>query len=144
MLEETLGSIKEFVKSNGINFKYEIPEGYTIIIDKYKFQNVILNLVKNAVEAMNEEKKDKFIEISARLNETNGKISLYIANNGEKIEKSTAEKIFDEGFTTKQTGSGLGLHICKQNLEEMFCTLSLLKSSTALTVFEITLNSVDS
>ena len=52
------------------------------------------------------------------------------------------KKIFDEGFTTKKEGSGLGLYICRQNLAEQFCELTLMKSTSALTVFEIKMNKV--
>ena len=108
----------------------------TVVLDKDKFQNVLLNLIKNAIEAHREnDKKDKYIEISTR--EIDGKISLTIANNGNMIEKET-----QEGFTTKEEGSGLGLYICRQNLAEQFCELDLLKSTSAITVFEIKMNKI--
>ena len=51
------------------------------------------------------------------------------------------QEIFDEGFTTKQTGSGLGLHICKANLEKQNAKLQLNKSDLESTEFEIILPS---
>ena len=58
-------------------------------------------------------------------------------NNAEKIDKENQVKIFEEGFTTKKTGSGLGLCICKKILKQQNCELSLLKSDDEQTVFEI-------
>ena len=61
------------------------------------------------------------------------------SNTGKPITIEIQEKIFKEGFTTKVTGSGLGLYICKKSLEEQFAQLKLKKSDENLTEFEITL-----
>lgn len=136
---ETAASLIEPAKNNNIDLQIDLHDNLMVVIDKDKFQNVILNLIKNAIEAQkNLEKTDKYIRIASRI--IDDKISLTIENNGEKIAKKNQNKIFEEGFTTKSTGSGLGLYICKQNLEEQFCELSLLKSTDLITVFEIKMN----
>ena len=141
IIEETSNSLKEMANSENISLSVDLTPGLTVILDKDKFQNVLLNLIKNAIEALKENnKKNKYIEI--RTKDTEGKISLTIANNGNMIKKETQKKIFDEGFTTKNEGSGLGLYICRQNLKEQFCELSLLKSTLATTVFEIKMNKI--
>ena len=141
VIEETINSSKEMANAEKISLSSNLTSDLTAILDKDKFQNVLLNLIKNAIEALKESnKKDKYIEIATRNFE--GKISLTIANNGNMIGKEDQKKIFDEGFTTKKEGSGLGLYICRQNLAEQFCELTLMKSTSALTVFEIKMNKV--
>ena len=141
IIEETVNSSKEMANNYDISLSANINPELTVITDKDKFQNVILNLIKNAIEALKEnEKKNKYIELSTR--EIEGKISLTIANNGDMIEKEAQKRIFDEGFTTKEDGSGLGLFICRQNLAEQYCELTLMKSTPAITVFEIKMNKV--
>lgn len=141
IIEETVNSSKEMANNYDISLSANINPELTVITDKDKFQNVILNLIKNAIEALKEnEKKNKYIELSTR--EIEGKISLTIANNGDMIEKEAQKRIFDEGFTTKEDGSGLGLFICRQNLAEQYCELTLMKSTPAVTVFEIKMNKV--
>jgi C4-dicarboxylate-specific signal transduction histidine kinase len=51
--------------------------------------------------------------------------------------------IFAEGVTTKETGSGLGLYIARQNMEEMGGSLRLLKSDFTSTDFEIRIKTAD-
>ena len=141
IIEETVNSSKEMAKAHNIELSSNLSPDLTVVLDKDKFQNVLLNLIRNAIEALKgSNKKSKYIEIASR--EADGKISLTVANNGDMIDKEDQKKIFDEGFTTKEEGSGLGLYICRQNLAEQFCELSLMKSTSAVTVFEIKMNKV--
>jgi len=105
-----------------------------ILADEHKFLSVLINLIKNAVESI-EEKGE--ISISTEIGEKF--IKIFISNNGKPITKELQEQIYKEGFTTKSTGCGLGLHICKKSMEEQFGQLELKKSDDISTVFEITL-----
>lgn len=141
LVSEVVDNTKELLISNGINILVDFDKDVNVVLDKDKFQNVLLNLIKNAMEALKDsDKPQKNIEVSTRLGQN--QVSVFVKNNGNKIEKNTQEKIFEEGFTTKNYGSGLGLFICKQTLAEQFCELSLLKSTSAMTVFEIKMNYV--
>ena len=141
VITETVLAVSEMAKAGDINISADLKEDINVVIDKDKFQNVLLNLIKNSIEALNEtDRGNKEIEVSTSVK--GSKVSVFIKNNGEKISKENQEKIFEEGFTTKETGSGLGLFICKQNLAEQFCELSLLKSTAAFTVFEIKMGKV--
>lgn len=141
VIKESINSTKEMALDEKIEIKFDLNDELNAVIDKDKFQNVLLNLIKNGIEALKETKAEhKYIEISTEIKDE--KISLKIKNNGEKIKKENQSSIFEEGFTTKSTGTGLGLFICKQNLKEQFCELSLLKSDNKETVFEILMNKI--
>ena len=101
-----------------------------VYIDENKFLACLINIIKNAIEAI--EKKGE-IHISQSIEGENAVIK--ISNNGAPI--SDTEHIFDEGFTTKKTGSGLGLAICKEYLKEQNAELKLSKSTKDITEFEI-------
>ena len=62
-----------------------------------------------------------------------------ISNNGRVIPVEMQKEIFDDGFTTKTTGSGIGLYLCKNNLEAMDSSLKLIQSTNEITEFEIKL-----
>jgi len=79
-------------------------------IDKEQITQVLINLVKNAVEAINSQ--EGRIEISSVLNENN--INLSIKDNGEGIPLEVISEIFIPFFTTKQEGSGIGLSLSRQ------------------------------
>ena len=104
-----------------------------------KLTAVLINLVKNASEAFGIEEvipeNDKYIKIKTEKDEN--KVLIMVSNNAPGI--SEPEKIFNEGFTTKLTGSGLGLWICKKSIEEQLGMLELSRSSEDYTEFVISI-----
>ena len=73
---------------------------------------VLLNLVKNAFQA-NVENENAKVRISARITEK-GRSEIRVVDNGQGIEAEVMDKIFIPFFTTKETGSGIGLSISRQ------------------------------
>lgn len=131
-----------YLEGKNIEFQVENSEDIEVLADYDKLIAVIINLVKNASEAFAIEdldtdvlKNDKYIKIKTEKDEKSAII--YISNNAEGIKEP--EKIFNEGFTTKSTGSGLGLWICKKSIEEQMGELELSRSSEDYTEFAIRL-----
>ena len=81
-----------------------------LLIDKEQITQVLINLVKNAVEAFQSE--NGTINIKSEI--TEDKISLSISDNGVGISKEVLSEIFIPFFTTKKEGSGIGLSISRQ------------------------------
>lgn len=111
-----------------ISFTHEIPADTKITADKNKFISALTNIIKNAIEA-------GATDVKIYTDRAN-KIS--IENNGTPIPSEIQGKIFTDGFTTKENGSGLGLMLTQQMLDEQGFLLSLEKSDTNLTKFNIT------
>lgn len=122
-----------YAKDKKIKFTINKIESVKILVDENKFLSVLINLIKNAVESIEQEGE---IKIKTQIQENSVKIT--VANNGNPIPKEIQNKIFEEGFSTKASGSGLGLVICKKTLEEQYAKLELLKSDKDSTEFEIT------
>ena len=137
LLEECYSLSKVYTENKNIDFKIDICSNLTVCVDKNRFLGVIINLVKNACEAFSNE-ENKYILISTEKEDS--VIKVKVSNNAKPIENP--DNIFTEGVTTKQTGSGLGLYISKQNIEEMSGALNLIKSNTEETIFEIKLKSI--
>jgi signal transduction histidine kinase len=92
------------------------PEDLTIMIDAEQIEQVILNLIKNAIEALDENDetdKEKRLKIKAWKN-PEGESYISIEDNGPGIEEEAQKKIFIPFFTTKKHGSGIGLSLSKQ------------------------------
>lgn len=101
-------------------------------VDKDKLMGVIINLIKNACEAFCDE-NNKQITIKAITG--NDYVKINVINNAKPIDNP--DEIFSDGYTTKQSGSGIGLYISQKNMEEMSGYLRLAKSDKISTEFEI-------
>lgn len=115
-----------------IIFELDTNLSANIFVDETKFIACIVNIIKNAAEAIDDTGK-----IAVCVRRSNDDITIDISNNGKMIPVEKQKEIFEEGYTTKVTGSGLGLHICSKNLEAMKASLSLVKSDNEITQFEI-------
>lgn len=128
-----------YLEGKNIEFQIENDIDTTILADMDKLTAVLINLVKNASEAFGTEEvvpeNGKYIKIKTEKDEN--KVLIMVSNNAPGI--SEPEKIFDEGFTTKLTGSGLGLWICKKSIEEQLGMLELSRSSEDYTEFVISI-----
>jgi two-component system nitrogen regulation sensor histidine kinase NtrY len=92
------------------------PEDLTISADKVMIEQVLINLLKNAIQSF-DECNDRKIEIKASINDK-ARTVLSIEDNGAGIDPEALEKIFIPFFTTKKTGSGIGLSLSRQIMRE--------------------------
>lgn len=83
-----------------------------IIADKSQIEQVLINLIKNAFEATHDS-ITPHIEVSAGM-QTDGYVYIQVSDNGTGIPEEVMERIFIPFFTTKPTGSGIGLSISRQ------------------------------
>lgn len=83
--------------------------------DRTKLMQVILNILKNSIEAIDLTAKKKTITIKLQL--TDNVLTITIEDNGKGFEPAVGEGLFKRGFTTKNTGTGLGLYNCKTIIE---------------------------
>jgi len=97
--------------SVAINCSVE-PENLFILADKTMIEQVLINLIKNAIQAFDDQ-PDKHIDLVARSNEK-GRAVISVKDNGSGIDNEALEKIFIPFFSTKKTGSGIGLSLSKQ------------------------------
>ena len=93
--------------------EYDIhPEKLKLPIDRVLMEQVLINLIKNAIEACQESKTPK---IRVKIyKEPNSSASITVRDNGPGILPEVQERIFVPFFTTKESGSGIGLSLCKQ------------------------------
>ncbi|MBR2430858.1 HAMP domain-containing histidine kinase [bacterium] len=143
IIDNALELSSAYLDGKDIELYVELTEGITIVADFDKLVSVIINLVKNATEAFgNEEiidenvKNGKYIKIKTEIEEK--KVCIEISNNAPGIQNP--ERIFNEGYTTKNRGSGLGLWICKKSIEEQGGTLELTRTTEDFTEFTIRLD----
>ena len=119
LVEQVLVSTARGRETNGIlletNF-VENPPSY-VMADPVQLQQVILNLVANAIEAMSgSEHGVRILLVETTIDQTDA-VVITVADSGPGINSKMVEKLFTPFFTTKSAGMGLGLPICKSIIE---------------------------
>lgn len=119
------------------NIKIEVSNEFQgdIVADENKLLNVMINLLYNAMDAMSD---NGLIKIKTEESEDN-MLKIVFTDNGCGIEEDKKDKIFDEGYTSKATGSGLGLYVSKEAMKDQYGDLNLVKSDENGTTFEVTI-----
>lgn len=99
------------------------PEDLTISADKNMVEQVIINLLKNAIQSF-EDQENKQITLKAFLTEKSRPV-IAIRDNGTGIDPEALDKIFIPFFTTKKSGSGIGLSLSRQIMRQHQGTLTV-------------------
>ena len=94
----------------------ELPSGYLFEADHLQLQQVLLNLLKNAADAMSVLPQPER-RIRVRCTSADGRLRLCVADRGPALTAATMGRLFEPFFTTKSDGLGLGLAICKSIAE---------------------------
>ncbi len=91
----------------------DVPESITLTNDKHRLLDIILNLISNALDAIDEQMPEiGVLTLQARHDPESGEIVFSVNDNGTGITPENQEKLFRHGFTTKANGHGFGLHSC--------------------------------
>lgn len=110
--------------------KVNLPKNsVTVICDPYRLEVVLSNLIKNASQAI-----EGNGEISIRIIDKKDDILIEIEDTGPGIPESELPKIFEPLFTTKQSGTGLGLASCKSIVERHAGALTVRNNPTVFTI----------
>jgi nitrogen fixation/metabolism regulation signal transduction histidine kinase len=115
LIEKVASLMKQDIKARNITFHYQCASEYlTIQADEEMIEQVLINLIKNAIEALADTPHPR-IDLIGRYDESSVKIE--VIDNGAGIIKEAIEKIFVPFFTTKRTGSGIGLSLSRQIMQ---------------------------
>ena len=142
LARQVLRMVENDLHVNGVTVSTEFQEDLPqIMADRTLLQQVILNLVKNAIEAMAAGPAIKTLRLVTTQDGNSG-VSLSVHDSGPGITPENGTHVFDPFFTTKSSGTGLGLSISQRIIEDHGGKLRLTKTSSSGCIFEITLPSV--
>lgn len=105
-----------------LHWEIDVPQGSILRADATLFRQVLINMVKNAIEADAKRVGIKYISLSKA---NTSRFFLYVSNNGSCIPQELRRDVFVPFFTTKQSGSGIGLFLSRQILLMQSMSLSL-------------------
>jgi signal transduction histidine kinase len=133
LIEKVAQLMKTELKKTSIEFQYEYSSEYlTIQADVEMIEQVLINLLKNAIEAL-ADTRDPKLKLVGRHDENAVKIE--VIDNGPGIIKEALEHIFVPFYTTKRTGSGIGLSLSRQIMQMHNGSLSVESLPDVKTVF---------
>lgn len=112
------------------------PESFEISMDEQLIEQVMINLIKNSIHALEGREKAKIV-IKAFFNKR-GRPTVQVIDNGVGILQDVLDKIFIPFFTTKPTGSGIGLALSRQILRLHGGTITAQSVPEKETVFTLT------
>ncbi|MCG8306264.1 MAG: ATP-binding protein [Cytophagales bacterium] len=116
--------LKHEIESNSIQFIVNVtPQNLALSIDPELIQQVLINLIKNAVQAL-EDRENKIVELLAHQDEKNNTLFI-LKDNGPGIDEEAQTKIFIPFFTTKKSGSGIGLSLSRQIMRQHNASISV-------------------
>lgn len=117
LLEELEESLKDLFRKNKIKvFFNNLDDEIYIEADYNRLKQVFINILKNAVEAKDVNKDIMYINV--KLEESSDNVKVIIEDNGIGMDSDTLNKISDMFFTTKKRGSGLGVSLSKEIVEQ--------------------------
>ncbi len=123
LLEEVSMLHKMELTENEISISIAVyPGDLTVMADKTMIEQVLINLVKNGIQAF-EDQSEKSITMRAFLSDKSRPV-ISVKDNGVGIDPEAFDKIFIPFFTTKKTGSGIGLSLSRQIMRQHQGTLS--------------------
>ncbi|MEA2706729.1 MAG: hypothetical protein QOH22_1517 [Gemmatimonadaceae bacterium] len=114
---ETLAITSHELERHRVEVHLELPEGLPVVMgDRVQLQQVILNLILNAIDAMAEVDRTRILQIRSRLDGAN-EIVLEVTDCGRGFDPISKDRIFEAFFSTKPTGLGMGLSVSRSIVE---------------------------
>jgi signal transduction histidine kinase len=113
-----LALMRDDLDTRRIALETDLPAGLPVVVgSQAQLQQVFLNVVTNAVEAMDTvAERARRLRVTSQPNEADG-VLIVVEDSGNGIDPRDAKQIFEPFYTTKRQGMGLGLSICRSIVE---------------------------
>jgi PAS domain S-box-containing protein len=140
-VEDALGLSSVMLRKTAIELDTDLSEGLPrCIADSQLIEQVVLNLITNASEAMKDMGRGKKIQVSTSLK--GDFITVSVSDSGPGVTTDLARKIFDPFFTTKNGSTGIGLSLCQRIIHDHGGILSVNSSRLGGAEFSFTIPAI--
>ena len=139
LIKDTIHSFENLAEYKNIEWLLDIDESIQLNTDKSLINNVLHNVIINAIKYHDRKKQNSFVKIITKSNKYS--VEIIIEDNGEGIPEELQKNIFDMFFrgNTKSSGTGLGLYIVKNAVEKLGGKIELISKENKGSKFTITL-----
>ena len=141
MIEEASALALVGAKDRGVRVRFRFdPRVDLVLADKVQIQQVVLNLMRNAIEAMEQsERRELVLSTSAA---DDGMLAISVSDTGTGIAPEVTAQLFQPFVTTKAQGMGVGLSISRTIIEGHGGQIAALPNPGGGTIFRFTLRAV--
>ncbi len=123
-----------------VDVRFDLDPGAEVLADKVQIQQVVINLMRNAIEAMANSERPILTVSSAPID--NDLFEIRVSDTGSGIAPEIAGDLFKPFFTTKVHGMGVGLSICRTIVEAHEGTISVEPNHEGGTIFRFTIRAM--
>ena len=142
-LEPFMQRVCDLIIPIGVKYRLEVtPADISVFADEGLLTQVVTNILKNAVYAVMHSSGTSDEKITVLCAKSGNSICMDIANTSDEIPKELSDNIFVPFFTTKETGSGIGLSISRQIMFRHSGSLSLISNKPGNVCFRVQLPAV--
>jgi two-component system, LuxR family, sensor kinase FixL len=142
LIEEASALALVGIKDQGVRVRFQFdPTIDHVLADKVQIQQVLLNLMRNAVEAMDQSPKRELVISTARAEDD--MVAVAVADTGHGIPEEVRSQLFQAFFTTKRHGMGVGLSICRTIVEGHGGQIWAEDNPAGGTIFSFTLRAIN-
>jgi signal transduction histidine kinase len=129
------------LRTQRVSVSTELREGLPqLLADRGQLQQVFLNLIMNAIEAMRSvTDRARLLRIRSDNIQESSSVLVTIEDSGTGIERKDKDRIFEPFFTTKSTGTGIGLSVCRSIVEAHGGSLRASANNPHGTIFYVAL-----
>jgi PAS domain S-box-containing protein len=140
VIRDVIALLDSKLQKHQVSVHAELTSGLPpVLADWVQLQQVVANLVANALEAMDiVTDRARMLRVKSLIREPDG-VLIIVEDSGPGIDPENADRIFHPFFTTKSDGTGMGLSICRSIIEAHNGRLCLRSASNRGSVFEISL-----
>jgi signal transduction histidine kinase len=141
LIRETLAMIEDDLRSHEVSVSTELQETLPkMLVDRGQLQQVFLNLTINSIEAMRSvSDRVRLLRIKSEINLESSGVLITVEDSGAGIDQKNKDRIFETFFSTKSTGTGMGLTICRSIIEAHGGSLQASASNPYGTIFRVAL-----
>jgi PAS domain S-box-containing protein len=139
LIEDVIAMVSSELRRNRVRVRTELPDDLPrVLCDQIQLQQVLLNLLINAIEAMSAVSGPRELLIMSRRDET-GNVSVAVQDTGMGFDEQNAAQLFNAFFTTKSQGLGMGLSISRTTIEAYGGRLWATRNDAGGATFQFTL-----
>jgi len=117
LIEESLKVNRALIDSFDVRLETNYDPNLLVDVMQVEFTHVLINIIKNGIEAMGDT-SDRILKIESHT-ENDTVVHISLTDSGHGISEENMAKMFTRGFTTKDSGHGFGLPFCLESLREM-------------------------